>query len=457
MRFYLMILILGVLVPFTGCRVQTSIEEGAKAEGLMDFSQEPTIRVLIVDNADQVILRPDGAVRYGSAETGAVFGAGAGDELVVTRTADGIELAMNDVAVLPAPAKTLALEPLPGTVVAMKDIPFGEGWSWEDKEDRLYDGVFNFFPDKDGDRLLDVVLELKAEEYLRGVVPYEIGPSAPMEALKAQAVAARSETITALRERIYAGDNYDICSDVMCQVYAGLERINDAVDTAVRETRGMVIAYQGESLPAYYAGACGGYTENIENVWPDRDRGIPVWNGRPEGPEKPTGDLRDEKALAKWIASSPSVYCNHAAYPGAPAWTAKNFRWEVETSAADLSARLKEIGHDVGRVTAIEPVERGVSGRLVTARFVGTEGSVEIGPELEIRRVWSPYLKSACFIAEPQGPADRPASFLLKGAGNGHGVGMCQTGAMGRALSGQTFDEILTHYYQQTEIMKLYP
>lgn len=411
---------------------------------------EPLVRVLIIEGAENLQVMPEATYLAVAGENG--VGLASESKVTVEPAESTVRVLVDGAQVLEGPVVRLAAAD-PGGLLAIRGVPFGVGWWWEGAEERRYDGVVEVRLNDAG--LINAIVELSVEEYLRGVVPSEIGSTAPAEALKAQAVAARSETITALRERQYAGPHYDICSDVNCQVYAGIGKRNDATDAAIVATRGLVLAYDGESIPAYYASNCGGYSEDIENVWAVRDRGIPCWTGSFDGSGDPPADLTEEDNLREWVTTLPDAFCSRYTYPGLPEWTQKNYRWTVETKAEDLSARVAET-KDIGRVIAIEPIERGVSGRLIRVRFVGEKGDLEVGPELAIRRIWKPPLKSACFAVTPIGAGDMPDAFRIDGAGYGHGVGMCQTGAMGRALVGQDFRQILQHYYQGAEIMAVY-
>ncbi|MCC7392408.1 hypothetical protein IT571_08650 [Candidatus Sumerlaeota bacterium] len=105
---------------------------------------------------------------------------------------------------------------------------------------------------------------------------------------------------------------------------------------------------------------------------------------------------------------------------------------------------------------AITPIERGPSGRLKKVKFVGEKGELEVGPELAIREIWNPPLRSAAFVVDTEGKAEMPDKFIMTGAGWGHGVGMCQTGAVIRATNGQTFRDIIGHYYKGAEITAVY-
>ncbi|MDK2970683.1 MAG: stage sporulation protein [Candidatus Sumerlaeota bacterium] len=414
------------------------------------FDKEPDVRVRIAFTLDDMQATLHGPYLLVAGEKEVPLNADA----VVAFTADGtnVRAAVGGESVT---ADLVVLEPLtPEANTTIPGVPYGVGWWWENTEDRIYEGTLYFRVNDAGH--LDTVVHLPMEEYLRGVVPREIGSSSPLEALKAQAVAARSETFDALVSRKYAGPNYDICADVDCQVYGGIASRSAATDQAIRETRGLAMFHDGEPIAAYYASNCGGYSENIENVWPERSGPAEQWSGNPDY-EGIGVDLTREENMIAWIEVPSPSYCNPETVPELPEWTHKHHRWEKRVTNEELAGFLAAKGHDIGAVTAIVPGQRGVSGRLIDVTFVGEKGDATITGELNIRRVFDPPLKSAAFIVSTEGPAAKPAAFVFRGAGWGHGVGMCQTGAIGRALKGQTFDTILKHYYRGVEIEPGYP
>src|SRR5690606_5021104 len=152
-------------------------------------------------------------------------------------------------------------------------------------------------------------------------------------------------------------------------------------DAAIKATRGIILSYDGKPIPAYYASNCGGFSEDIQNVWPGRDRGVPCWNGRFDGAGESPIDPSTEEGIVQWLEQRPNVFCNHDFNPELPDWTWKNFRWEAEFDGGKLTEMVAK-KKDIGRVTKIEPLERGPSGRLKKVRFVGETGTLEVGPEL---------------------------------------------------------------------------
>ncbi|MCC5877650.1 MAG: SpoIID/LytB domain-containing protein [Candidatus Sumerlaeia bacterium] len=424
---------------------------GCLSKRTVEVPEEPMIRVLIIETLETAKFTTSGGWTAISASGGRT--ALSGENSYAWRAdGDTVVLEVNGRQVYRT--VRLNLEPTSASsLLNIEGVPYGVGWWWESLQDRSYPGKFHVRVNQEG--LLDVIVTLPVEEYLLGVVPQEIGPDSPMEALKAQAVAARTETIVALRTRKYAGPGYDICADVACQAYSGTARYSDATAEAVAATRGIVLVHNGEPFSAYYASNCGGHSENIENVWPERSGPRPYWTGIPDSDETIDVNLSDSRELRSWLDANPDVCCNPEIYPELPEWTKQNFRWVREFTAEELTAEVAR-KRDIGRVLAIEPVSRGVSGRMIQARFVGENGSFTVGPELAIRQVWSPPLRSAAFVVDTEGPADRPERFIIRGAGWGHGVGMCQTGAIGRALRGQDYTTILAHYYQESGLATEY-
>ena len=354
-----------------------------------------------------------------------------------------------------AAVKGLVMESsAPQGILEIKKVPYGVGWWWAGTEDRKYEGRFEIRPLEKG--FLEVVVTLKMEDYLPGVVPSEIGPTSPHEALCAQAVAARSEALLALSTGKYAGEHHDIGSDVESQAFSGRTKAAQQSDEAVRATRGLAMVYNGTPIPAYYASSCGGHTEDIRNVWPDRAGEKSYWGAASfDGEGMFTRNLSKEEDFRKWLEDDPEVYCNPKKFK-VPDWASKNFRWQRDITAEDLS-KWVSAKKDIGRVTGIKALRRGPSGRMIEAEFVGEKGSLTVGPELAIRQVFDPPLKSAAFVVDAEGSKDRPEKFIIKGAGWGHGVGMCQTGAIAMAHAGKNFRDILEHYYPSAIVQAMYP
>lgn len=332
------------------------------------------------------------------------------------------------------------------------DVPYGIGWQWEGREDRTYRGDLEFYIN--AEKNIDVVNVLDIETYLYGVVPSEIGMNSPAEALKAQAVCARTEAMVGLETGKYAGPHYLLTSDVMCQVYEGSGSANDAVRRAVDETRGMVLVYNDSLISAYYSANCGGHSENIEYVWPDRSGPRPYWSGHPDMAVDNSPDLRQADQIRNWINHPPESWCKTDTTT--PDWARNHFRWKFSSSPEEISSSVAEKYRDIGHIYDIIPLERGVSGRIYDLLLIGDKGHLRVKGELNIRRLWDPPLRSSCFVVDKIGPVSAPASFIFSGAGSGHGVGMCQTGAIAMAGAGIGYRDILAHYFRKSNLLKRY-
>ena len=339
----------------------------------------------------------------------------------------------------------------PAGTLKINNVPYGIGWWWEGIEDRIYEGDIEI--SINDNQKFDVIVTLPLEKYLCGVVPYEIGNDAPLEALKSQVIAARSETVNALISGKYKGNNFDLCADVECQVFAGNNKRTPETDKAVEDTKGLCLFYGHEVIGAYYASNCGGMSEDVENVWPGRSGPVPYWSSHFDSNEELNYEPKNNPE--EWIKSNPDVFCNPNLHPELPEWSKKNFRWQVEMTNDELSNNLNEI-KSIGELQEIKIIERGNSSRIIRAKFIGEMDSLELNSELEIRKIKKPPFRSSCFVVEKTVDDLSKEIYVFKGAGWGHGVGMCQSGAVGLAFSGQTFGQILNHYFPNTEIKSVY-
>ncbi|MBN1893378.1 SpoIID/LytB domain-containing protein [bacterium] len=338
------------------------------------------------------------------------------------------------------------------------DVPVGSGFHWAHSETRLYQGAFSFTLDSDGN--LTVINTLPLEEYLRGVVPSEMASGFPGEALKAQAIAARSKVLAGLSTN-HIDDPYDVCATVHCQVFSGKSKNSPETDRAVRATTGRVLWSRGKIVDSIFGAVCGGHGEDVEKAWGGKAHDH--LRGRFDGPDrlKRFGDLSREENARKWIDAEPTAYCNSrkGLLPAAMNYTKKYYRWQVRLTQQEIRDALTRFtGRDMGPVLRLMPLKRGVSGRIILLRITAASGDTLLSGELNIRKALSATtLWSSCFYVSPEaGPDGPPAAFNLRGAGWGHGVGMCQTGAAVMALLGKSCDKILKHYYRGVGIKKLY-
>lgn len=353
------------------------------------------------------------------------------------------------------------IEPLSEeTSITLYGVKIGSGFQWESMADRTYKGIIEIRVGNDA--RLCAISEIPIDRYLRGVVPAEMPAGYPLEALKCQAVSARSEVLAKLGTK-HINDPYDFCANVHCQVYSGTTNEAESTDQAVNSTRGEVLYYEDRICDAVYSAVCGGHTEHKHNVWnpPEEPYLKGIYDTKADPKHLPKLDLSREKDVRKWIEDRPDVFCslNRENLPDILAYSKKYFRWEVSYARKELEEIIKKrTGEDIGTLYDIIPLRRGVSGRLIEIEILGSRKNLRIKKELDIRRALSPtYLRSACFVIDIEmGEIGTPMAFTFRGAGWGHGVGMCQIGAAVMALDGYDYKEILAHYYRGTEIRNAY-
>jgi stage II sporulation protein D len=342
--------------------------------------------------------------------------------------------------------------------ITLFGVRTGSGFKYEKIENREYGGALEFYLDNNGK--LAVINELSVDHYLRGVVPSEMPAGFPVEALKVQAILARSVVLTEKTIK-HLNDPFDLCAHVHCQVYSGITQENPRTTAAVDDTRGVVLVQDGLLLEPHYSAVCGGHTEDALGTWwapsDHPEHGKPCTCS--EHVDMP--DLTTEAGVRQWILSSPDVCCNLSGLPLpiASDYTRKHFRWEVTYARSELEKIIQEkTGTDVGTLYDILPIRRGVSGRLMEIEILGSRQNLRIKRELPIRRALSPSaLGSSCFIVEVENEENGdPKEFMLKGAGWGHGVGLCQCGAARQAIEGKSYEDILKFYFPGADVEKLY-
>ncbi len=346
------------------------------------------------------------------------------------------------------------------TTITLYGVKVGAGFNWESMSDRTYRGLIEMRIGNDAK--LCAISEIPLDLYLKGVVPAEMPAGYPIEALKCQAVSARSEVLAKIGTK-HLNDPFDFCANVHCQVYSGITNEAESTDEAVTSTRGEVMYFEDRICDAVYSAVCGGHTEHKENVWNPPEE--PYLQGRfdMDVAEKnlPKLDLSQEKNVRKWIDERPDVFCNlnQDDIPPILTHSRKYFRWEVSYSRKELEDIIKRrTGEDIGTLYDLIPLERGVSGRLIEMEVLGSRKNLRIKKELNIRRALSPtYLRSACFVIDIEvDNIGTPMGFTFRGAGWGHGVGMCQVGAAAMALNGYKYRDILKHYYKGIEVRAVY-
>ncbi len=261
------------------------------------------------------------------------------------------------------------------------------------------------------DKGLLVVNELSLEDYIAGIINSEISSQWSMEAVKAQAVVAR--TYAVFQREARKNMPYHLESTIMDQVYEGFDGEDSRAVRGVRETAGEVLTYNGAVIQAFFHSSCGGHTEAVENVW---SFGQPYLQG----------------VLCKYCLVSASV------------------AWELPLSLKKLEALLRTGGYKVTGLRGVIPLSRYKTGRINDLSIVFDRGSINM-PAVTFRKVVGyGVIKSTNFEVRSSGDG-----IVFSGAGYGHGVGLCQWGAKKRAEDGFSYREILAYYYPGTKLEKI--
>jgi len=373
-------------------------------------------------------------------------------------------------------------------------VVIGIQFHWERREDQRFPGALRLI--RKGDDVVAVNV-VSVEEYLASVISSEMSAESSMNLLQAHAITSRSwllaqiERSVELREggtryrstrrepdrliRWYdreEHDLYDVCADDHCQRYQGVTKsFTSSVRQAVDLTHGRVVMYNDRICDARFSKSCGGITEPFSNVW--QPVAVPyLVNVADKPPADPlpgylsVPDVSREDLADRWIRSAPPAFCNTVearilshVLLDFDRETTDFYRWKVEYTQEEIAPLIKEkSGIDFGAIRGLLPVERGPSGRLMLLKIVGEKKTLTIGKELEIRRTLSPsHLYSSAFVVDAQDVVHNvPGRFVLRGAGWGHGVGLCQIGAAVMGDRGYPPESILALYFPGTNLTRIY-
>lgn len=273
-------------------------------------------------------------------------------------------------------------------------------------------GAISFLKDKNN--LFYAINALDIEKYLYGVLHHEVAAWWPMEALKAQAVAARGYAL--YQVSVSRSLEYDVKNTTSSQVYGGSTTERFRTNRAVDLTAGQVLTWEGKVFPAYFHATCAGVTAAASELW---KIGLPPLAG--------------------------GVKCEYCKI-------SPHYNWEARISTAELEARMGRFGHPVGEVLKVAVITQTPSGRVGSLRITGTTGEAVIAAK--DFRVWigGNNMRSTRFSVE-----QRDDQVYFHGQGWGHGVGLCQWGALGQSILGKSYKDILLFYYPGAQILMAPP
>lgn len=345
-----------------------------------------------------------------------------------------------------------------GEYTILENMLIGKDFHWEQTIEAILPGEVEVRNNKE----FPVINRLSIEEYLKCVVGSEMNPEAPGEFLKAHAVISRSWALgkvlnihdhsdkgkTNLPESIINWEDtcdhvgFDVCSDDHCQRYQGVQPIPTAVLDALKATEGEVLlSPTGKLVDARFSKCCGGRTEVFSTCWQPREEECL------ESFEDPWCNLENLSPEKRDRVLS-SILKEYDLENGG------GYRWEATVTAFEIEKNLlTKFGRNIGNVIEIEIISRGASGRAKDLLVKGTEGEIEIGKELMIRRLLAPTHLYSSWIDIERLSAE---TWQLRGRGWGHGVGLCQIGAARMALEGLEYKEILSFYYPDAKISKFF-
>ncbi len=377
--------------------------------------------------------------------------------------------------------KEISFKPLNCGSFTLHNVIFGINFHWERKEHQTFQGLLRLVAREKG---ITAINEISVEKYLVSVISSEMSATAPMDLLKAHAITSRSWLVAMLEmKKKYSNlgipsqrtqqseteliryydredhDIFDVCADDHCQRYQGITKdISNTAFEAINQTRGIFLVHNNEICDARFSKSCGGLSEPFHTTWAETP--FEYLTTVPCSKEHSHQPICNEEDVAQWIFSSPKAFCNttdgnilRQILPSFDQETTDFFRWTVQYTTEELSELInKKSGIDFGTILSLTPVKRGPSGRITRLKIEGTKKSLVVGKELEIRRWLSKsHLYSSAFVVQKEND-----TFILRGAGWGHGVGFCQIGAAVMAVEGFKAEEIVQHYFTNAELKKLY-
>ncbi|EEE39935.1 SpoIID/LytB domain-containing protein [Prochlorococcus marinus] len=302
----------------------------------------------------------------------------------------------------------------------------------------------NFYLLKDSYGTWTLVQKIEFDDYLAGVLPYEIGPNSPLEALKAQAVIARTWGI--FNSDRFNMDKYHLCITTQCQVYKPPKITNKRVQKAIEATSNLILTYRNQPINAFYHGSNGGVSANARESWQIQD--YSYFNSVIDGSKSLNKNLKlpitNESDLNNFLDFDKEQFygSNHSLFR----WTKKISSLEIKEKL--IKNKLININDDV---LDLNSIERGFSGRVTKLEIQTNKVNKSIVlVKDDIRRVLN-FIPSNLFTINKLSDD----LWLLRGGGFGHGVGLSQSGAIEMAKLGFSYEQILNHYYQDAKLKKI--
>jgi stage II sporulation protein D len=394
-RFSLIAFSLGLVVLASACTVRTSVRHGfypAQTLSAQDAQRLAQVRILLSDDAAQVQVTCPGPVAISDLK-------GRAATQHIRLGSEGRVVAQNHALVVDhqfMASDRVRIQPEGDAILKVNGV--------------RYRGALDLVltGSKDGLRAINWV---HVEDYLKGVVPNEMPYTSPLEALKAQAVAARTFTYSRMAAQNNAA--FDLEANTNSQVYHGVDSERPSTNQAVTETTALVAVYRGQYLSAFYHANCGGHTADVAQVW--------------------GGD-------APYLSGVACGFCD----------SGPHHAWSLELPLDEVAKALAHHGQPGGPVQALQVLSRFPDGRVDQIEIARDGGTVTLKAPAFRQMLGPDRIRSTNFEVQALG-----SSVRFQGRGWGHGVGMCQEGAVGQARAGYRFEEILRYYYPGSDLRRL--
>lgn len=336
----------------------------------------------------------------------------------------------------------------------VRNLLIGDGFHWQKSIIAMFKGDFFNLEIPQGN--IHCVNVLPIEDYIVSVASSEMNPEAPLEFLKAHSVISRTWALKKIINPVMAVSRnkgtvsweesdshigFDVCGDDHCQRYQGINPINESVKQAVKATFGEILIDSTEKIAdTRFSKCCGGKTEVFSTCWADEDYDYLVSKKDPWCDISSLDEVTKRGFIDKVLKSYDKTLSDFG-------------NWEVSVRKNTIANNIRNhFGTDLGQNLKIHIIERGKSGRIKTLGIIGDNASLKIGKELTVRKI----LSDSCLYSSWFDITDNGDSFMFKGHGWGHGVGLCQIGAVRMAFEGKNYREILEFYYPGLKLKKAY-
>jgi len=435
--------------------------------------KEPLLRVGIVlpeDGMDQIVIRIPKDTCYSLNDAEGTSRILSDEKLLFTKSDDKVVLASGELS------KTWTINPVhpvqigPEKGLIVKGIVAGRGFHWHKYIDVFLPGSIEITRIK---RSLILTNELPLEQYLMCVATSEMGAKCPSALIEAQTIVARSWMLANVEQK-HVDLGMDVCNDDCCQRYQGTGNLSTQSINGAQKTAGQVLMYKNQICDTRYSKSCGGVMETFATIWGGNDK--PYLQSIPDAAQDFSHNalpLSSEVAVKSWIDATPHSFCSAITVPEASLKQylgnvdeqGKYFRWEVRQNQSDLVGLLNQrLNLNAKSIIDLIALQRGGSGRIIKLKIIYSDQEDQtkewiVDRDFEIRRVLHQgFLYSSCIYFEKifAESIDIPDKFIIHGAGWGHGVGLCQIGALGMSLQGYDVDQILKHYYPSSRLHKIY-